>query len=503
MLLKKSSIKKNSICNQYYEKVIENFKKKNIFYTYKHKKYSYQYASLKLKRYLAFFSKFSSEKKLNIVVYCEKSLDLYVLIQSIFLSNAVFIPISKNTPANRILSMLSEIKVDYFIYDNFENKNIYNIIKKKFVTKNINQLNKKKEKELKIKNWISDYNNTCMIYFTSGSTGIPKGTKISHFNYITDFFLQKKNLYKNIQKKLVFGDYHETSFSIFFDIYFPAIFFGSTIAPAKTFHEKTEIIEHLKENKVNVLITVPSTIQRISTLYKKINFKNYLKIIIITGETFYLNQLKYLYQNFKFKKVFNCYGSTELSNWVFFHLCKKKDLKIFKKYNLVPIGKNFKNIFFKVKNKILHIGGDIVSQGYLKKIQNKNKFYTKSKINWYNTEDRVFRYKNVFICKGRNKNIVKIFGYRIDLSDIESNLRKIKNINEAYCMKHSNNLRESVIAFIKFFKSFDEKKVQEQLKKYLPNYMIPKKIITIKKFPLNNNGKIDRKKLFSTKVNFL
>ena len=33
--------------------------------------------------------------------------------------------------------------------------------------------------------------------------------------------------------------------------------------------------------------------------------------------------------------------------------------------------------------------------------------------------------------------------------------------------------------------------------------MIPKRIITIKKFPLNNNGKIDRKKLFSTKVNFL
>ena len=37
--------------------------------------------------------------------------------------------------------------------------------------------------------------------------------------------------------------------------------------------------------------------------------------------------------------------------------------------------------------------------------------------------------------------------------------------------------------------------IKEELKQYIPSYMIPKKIIFIEKIPTNNNGKIDRKKL--------
>tara|TARA_B100002051_G_C16717719_1_gene630413 strand:+ start:463 stop:1953 length:1491 start_codon:yes stop_codon:yes gene_type:complete len=494
MLFQKNKI--TSLCNKYYNKVIENFSKNNIFYIYNNNRTSYKNASNKIKKFIKFFQQ--NKKRLNIVVYCDKSEELYSLIQAIFLSDNVFIPISKNTPVKRIISMLSNIKIDYFIYDNFEEKIIFNKLKKKFNIKNIKEINKFSiSRKTILTNSIQDYNNTAMIYYTSGSTGVPKGTKISHYNYIKDFFLQKKHLYKNISKKLIFGDYHETSFSIFFDIYFPAVFFGSALCPAKTFFEKTEIIDHLKKNSINVLITVPSSIQRISGLYKKLNLKEEIKLMIITGETFYLNQLRYLFNNMKINNLYNCYGSTELSNWVFFHKCKKKDLITFQKYNLVPIGKIFNSIKYKLKDKILHIGGDVVSKGYLEKSQNKNKFYQSNNLNWYNTEDRVIKFKNIFICKGRNKNIIKIFGYRVDLSDIETNIRKIKNINEAYCLKKVTGYREDIIAIINYFEEFDEKKIQKSLCDYLPKYMIPKKIIALKKFPLNNNGKVDRGKLRS------
>ena len=468
-------VNKHNICNIYYDTVIKNFSKKNLFYIYNQKKFSYKFASSIIKKFLHFFLK-QPKKKLNIVVYSDKSLELYALIQAIFLSNSIFIPISKNTPPNRIIDMLADLKIDYFFYDSFDEKKTYNIIKKKFKIRKIETISRiSKTYEEKIINHIQDYSDICMIYFTSGSTGTPKGTKLSHYNYIKDFFLQKKHLYNNRVEKYIFGDYHETSFSIFYDIYFPAVFFGSALSPAKTFFEKTEIINHIKKNGVNVLITVPSTIQRISNLYKKCNLKNVFKIIIITGETFYLNQLKFLHSNFKSKKIFNCYGSTELSNWVFYHKCKLNDHKYFKKFNLVPIGKKFDDVVMKIKSNILHIGGDIVSYGYLKKTQNKNKFYKRNNQSWYNTEDRVIKFRNVYICKGRNKNIIKIFGYRIDLSDIESNLRKINSINEAYCLKFENNFKELVVAFIKIFDGFNEKMIQKQLTNYLPNYMIPKK----------------------------
>ena len=43
----------------------------------------------------------------------------------------------------------------------------------------------------------------------------------------------------------------------------------------------------------------------------------------MTGEPFYLNILKYLFNNFNTKKIFNCYGGTEMGNWIYFHDCKK------------------------------------------------------------------------------------------------------------------------------------------------------------------------------------
>ena len=41
----------------------------------------------------------------------------------------------------------------------------------------------------------------------------------------------------------------------------------------------------------------------------------------------------------------------------------------------------------------------------------------------------------------------------------------------------------------------EEKEVHQELKRYLPVYMIPAKIRKIDKMPLNKNGKIDRKYL--------
>ena len=54
-----------------------------------------------------------------------------------------------------------------------------------------------------------------------------------------------------------------------------------------------------------------------------------------------------------------------------------------------------------------------------------------------------------------------------------------------------------------FYKTFndikDEKEytkfLKEELKKYIPVYMIPKKIRFLEKLPMNNNGKVDRKEL--------
>ena len=138
---------------------------------------------------------------------------------------------------------------------------------KKFKIRNIKTICKlSNPSENKIINHIQNYDDVCMVYFTSGSTGTPKGTKLSHYNYIKDFFLQK-NICMMTKLKNIFLVITMKHLLAFFMISISAVFFGSALSPAKLF-EKTELIDHIRKNRVNVLITVPSTLQRVSNLYK-------------------------------------------------------------------------------------------------------------------------------------------------------------------------------------------------------------------------------------------
>ena len=77
-----------------------------------------------------------------------------------------------------------------------------------------------------------------------------------------------------------------------------------------------------------------------------------------------------------FNNLYNCYGATELSPWVYFYKYSKKDISIINKYNQVPIGKSFKGTnHFINKESELCVSGPALSKGYLIKSQNKNKFY--------------------------------------------------------------------------------------------------------------------------------
>ena len=107
--------------------------------------------------------------------------------------------------------------------------------------------------------------------------------------------------------------------------------------------------------------------------------------MILTGEPFYLDLLKYIQENINYKYLFNCYGGTEMSNWVFFHKCSKNDVKKFKIW-LVPIGKN-STMFYKIKNNELIVTGPTISQGYLDKSINSN--FKFGNLNSFSTSDYV------------------------------------------------------------------------------------------------------------------
>ena len=204
----------------------------------------------------------------------------------------------------------------------------------------------------------------------------------------------------------------------------PCIYLKSRIIPSISSNDKLYPLNFIKKNKVNVLITVPSTLSLIDrTIYKKEIYN--LKILILCGETFYESLLKISRKVFRPKIMFNCYGSTELSPWVFFYKYKKSDNKIIKDEGVVPIGKpyNFVKIFPDKKELIL--GGKNVVNGYINN-NNNNKFFSSKRINYYKTGDLYIKKNNFYFIKGRKDKLIKIKGHRVELLDIEKVLRKFK-----------------------------------------------------------------------------
>lgn len=75
---------------------------------------------------------------------------------------------------------------------------------------------------------------------------------------------------------------------------------------------------------------------------------------------------------------------------------------------------------------------------------------------------------------------------------------KIKGIKEAVVVakeKENSNLIKLIKAYITIENEISVEYVKAELRKVLPEYMIPKVIEVLESIPINNNGKYDREKL--------
>src|SRR5690606_14427395 len=100
---------------------------------------------------------------------------------------------------------------------------------------------------------------------------------------------------------------------------------------------------------------------------------------------------------------------------------------------------------------------------------------------------------------GREDHQVKIRGYRIEPGEIEAELNGCKGIREAVVVARENTGEDvRLIAYIVLSGdqgTIDPEEIRKELKKKLPEYMIPVQYIQIARMPLTPNGKIDRKSL--------
>ena len=104
-----------------------------------------------------------------------------------------------------------------------------------------------------------------------------------------------------------------------------------------------------------------------------------------------------------------------------------------------------------------------------------------------------------FEIVGRKDQQVKIRGHRIELGEIESVLHQQPEVRKAVVMVW-NDQQEAprLVAYISMTEgyTFNQVAITQSLSQQIPSYMIPTFFVEMDSFPLTPNGKIDKKALF-------
>lgn len=204
--------------------------------------------------------------------------------------------------------------------------------------------------------------------------------------------------------------------------------------------------------------------------------------------------------------IWNLYGPTEAT--IAFTAYEWREENAADSSGVVPIGEPFPGQNIRVDHAEgdsvgeLYLGGSQVAEGYLDQpepgiVSAFGEIPGEPGTVWYRTGDLVEQSDTgTLLFRGRVDSQVQIMGHRVELSEVESAVRsetKGAAVAALAVPGESGNLEE-IIAFVES-ESVNPEEIKQRCAVKLPSYMVPKRIIGVGRFPLNANGKIDRKSL--------
>ena len=476
------------LVTSFYEKFLSVFtvSKRDAYVCYD-ERYSYAQMYDNMLKLNSLLKEYQNQR---VVIYSQKNFPNYCAVFATLLSGNTWVPMNSSLPSIRVLEMMKLAEPTLILTDQDLPDDISAFVCGRgiqvYLLAELLDANPKTEFDL----GRLEPENDAIIYFTSGSTGVPKGVPLTHANYVPTI--------ENILNLLpfnegeVFADYHDLGFVISVPILFPCVMTQSAVSPARNEMDTMMPGNHLSKNRVTVLITVPSTISRIRRLRPDGLPGVHLNILISCGEPLHLDILDYCLNQLNANFVNNFYGSTEVSPWTFRHECKPEDLERFARFGVIPIGKLLAGTRMRVsEHGELIVSGPQVTAGYLNNV-NPDAFERVDGEHWFKTGDKVVPFEDVWLCKGRLDSQVKISGYRVELTDTEAHLRAMKSVESAICFTGGEADEKFIVAVLHSKDPVDVNEVREFLSKRLPSYMIPRQVITKANMPLNKSGKIDR-----------
>lgn len=438
-------------------------------------------------------------------IFMERSLEMVIAIYGIIKAGGAYLPLEPELPDQRLSFILEETKAKVVLTQEAQQDNLP-------AFKGVSMSLDSGWSEIAVNPTAAvarsaTPDSLAYVIYTSGSTGTPKGVMNEHRGIFNRIMWMQEAYQLNEGHQVL----QKTPFS--FDVsvweFFWPLFTGATliIAPPNLHKDPKKLSDFIQEQQITTLHFVPSMLRLFLDVDEAANCQS-LQQVFCSGE-----ELSWALRT-KFFEKFSCelhnlYGPTEAAVDVSYWPCKKDD-----SLEKIPIGFPVANTQLYILDDYLQpvpqgvtgelfIGGVQVARGYLEREELntyrfiKDPFSSHSDGHLYRTGD-LARYLNNGAIEylGRVDFQVKIFGNRIELSEIEASLRRHPAIDDAVVTLYDKGDEKQILAYILTDASTtQELDLRKFLLELLPYYMIPSHFVAMKEFPLNMSGKIDRKQL--------
>ncbi len=346
------------------------------------------------------------------------------------------------------------------------------------------------------------------IYFTSGSTGEPKGVMCEHAGLVNHVHAKIDDL--GIREGDVVAQTAPQCFDISLWQLVSALVVGgrTLLIDQDTILDAQRFVDTIVSGHVTVFQVVPSYFDVVlSSLERESRELPDLRCVSVTGEALKPELVRRHFAVQPGIALVNAYGLTETSddtNHEVMHRAPDSDR--------VPIGRLVNNVTAYVVDENLSLvplgapgeivfSGVCVGRGYVNDPDRTRQAFLADP---YRAGARLYRSgdhgrwrpdgKLEFL--GRRDTQVKIRGFRIEIGEVENALLRVPGVRDGAVVVDAPAGRSArLVAFYSGDRPLEATTLRDRLAGSLPEYMVPSAFQWQRSLPLTSNGKIDRKTL--------
>lgn len=443
-----------------------------------------------------------------VAVVTERNLDWMASVLAIFKIGGGYLPIEPHFPAERIATTLARADCAHVLTETASTTNLDQAlgslegVQKLLVDTAYAEDHSDRNLGIEV-----GPDQLAYIYFTSGSTGEPKGAMCEHGGMINHLYAKIADL--RIGRGEVVAQIAPQCFDISLWQLVSALLVGgrTLLVEQDTLLNPEKFVDTIVEGHVAVMQVVPSYLEvLLSYLEQHPRRMPDLHCVSVTGEALTVELTQRFFATVTGVKLVNAYGLTETSDDTNHEVMKAPPSG-----SRVPLGRVVNNVEVRIVDENLSpvplgapgeivFSGICVGRGYINDPERTRHAFMPDPLR---EGQRLYR-SGDFGCWGPDRKVeflgrrdaqVKIRGFRIEIGEIENAMLRIPGVRQGVVVVDDRDGRGKQLVAFYSGEPLQVDAMQAELARSLPHYMVPPAIHWREALPLTDNGKVNRKEL--------